>query len=199
MAIPLAAQETAPDAPSRDPAALVADYDVIVSKAGTDRQMRSHISMMRERAVTPEGRRDLEESYLVGLQSMGLPPSFPISYGRAVDFSAAEQRSRFVATILLGDVDGDWQVTMAEVQTMLRSNRGENGAAAAFLRSDLDTDGIVTFEEIKAQAMATPSSQDGLPERQWKTLSIFDFDDDGVVTREEFDRGLDAVAASPRD
>ena len=146
--------------PAAAPGAPASDLDLIRQKAGSDRVLRSYLSMIHHRAATPEGRSEIEQQMLSGLPASGAAADFPVALGNTLGLEAAQERSRFVAEALAADIDGNWEVTLEETRLLLQSGRNE-GSAAAFILSDTDGNGILTMDEIKAAAVAQRQNRPG--------------------------------------
>lgn len=180
--------------PSVPPFAPNPDLEIIRQKAKDNRVLRSYIAMVHERASTPEGRQEIEQQLLNSLPYPGGTDGFPVTIGVALGLEAARERARFVSEALSADIDGDWQVTLAETRIVLQSGRNE-GTAAAFILSDADGNGILTMDEIRMAAEAQIRSRPGRSAAQADMIAVFDLDGDGLLTRDEFNRSLDALAA----
>lgn len=178
-----------PDAPS-------AVLDIIRERAANNRVLRSYLAMVHDRATTPEGRQDIEQQLLNALPDQGMAADFPVALGNSLGMEAAQERARFVADALSADIDGNWQVTLEETRILLQAGRAQ-GTAAAFILSDTDGNAVLTMEEIMAAAEAQIRNRPGRSGRQADMIAVFDLDGDGLLTRDEFNRSLDALAAAP--
>lgn len=208
LALPLAAQPVAD--PSQDRATLNARLEARPDlKENYARIETSVLRQMGQRPVMPasmDGRIFLIN--LLGIDRRRLSEgSYP--YRTALRIEAAAARARTAARILVADFDGDWQVTREELRDYLggmtqspderviaaAGGRGPTpGAAELFMLGDLNADGVLDEAEIKAVIALAPRNVPVVQGRLAPLLEIFDLDDDGVLTPEELDRSVAAMA-----
>lgn len=174
----MASAQTAPD-PKADLAALDA-------RAATDPELQQFWESLRSRLARTD--RPTAEQVLRMLDQ-----GFPINYRVERQIKLAASRAQYAAEILRSDLDGDWQVSRDElIASLSGSNRGRGDAASAFVLGDKDGNDILDTAEIQqaADAMVFDIERNlgrtGVPR-------LFDFNDDGVLTQAEYNRGLAAL------
>lgn len=173
--------QTAPD-PKADLAALDA-------RAATDPQLQAFWNSLRNRLARPDRPTSEQLMRMAGEIREG----FPVQYRLERQIKLAMARAQFAAEILRSDLDGDWQVTREElVASLSGSGRGQGGAAEAFVLGDKDGNDILDTAEIQRAAGGLESRSGGEMGRN-SFARLFDFDDDGVLTQAEYDRGLAAL------
>jgi hypothetical protein len=119
----------------------------------------------------------------------------PFAYRDAANVQMAQMRGQFIAQILTSDLNNDGDVTKDELRTALQNDRnGQNGqAASAFFSSDADTNDVLSAAEIREAASLFLRGQGEGRYQDQAFAMVFDFDDDGILTQPEFERGEKAL------
>jgi Ca2+-binding EF-hand superfamily protein len=144
------------------------------------------------------------------------------------EVGAAQRRSRNASEVLTYDLDGDFKVTLDEVEKVTRSNRTRSSLSSdeeaitheiqRFMsKHDINKDGIVELSEAIVdstrrpgrtrieQIADTPLGADGqvtraeLKKLAERTFAAVDKNRDGKVSREEFNAITQVRAAARRD
>lgn len=174
-----------------------ADLAALDARAEADHELQPLWRSLRDQLS--QGNRPTAEQVLQmkgRIRSM-MRGGFPINYRLERQIVQAANRARSAAEILSSDLDGDWQITRDELVTSLSGPQlglrlGRGDAASAFVLGDKDGNDILDTAEIKQAVgsgvsdLTTGIGHSGLPK-------LFDFDDDGVLTRAEYDRALAAL------
>lgn len=116
-----------------------------------------------------------------------------------VDYKLAGLRSYALGELAAADLDGDGAVSTSEkAQAMALHSRGLRSRLSRLHRAaDQDGDGNVSGEELHTYPGIYAAGEFGDSDRQ-RVMSVlaFDLDQDGAVTLEELNEGLNALDAS---
>lgn len=186
QAVP-AFSETQPSAP----ASSAADLATMESKAATDPALRMVMAYVTRSSGTSTARDRLEQrlQYGGGIGHDGL--TRPIRIDAPDQLRRAQSRASALSAILAVDLNGDWRVTGEEIRIAL-GIRSMSGPAEALVTHDANGDGALDMDEMKAAA-TDKSARYANP--RTSPLKLLDFNDDGILTPEEYQRGLAAVSA----
>lgn len=113
----------------------------------------------------------------------------PIAIDAPERLRLARYRASALSAILSAGLNGDWRVTDTEIRTALGVHNMA-GPAEALVTHDADGNGALDVDEMKAAASdkaARYSNPHSNP------LKLLDFNDDGILTPAEYQRGLAAV------
>lgn len=207
LAAPLDAQETN-EAPTPS-----ADLLAMRSKAENDPALRSLLQRledaMRRRNSDPAwDRRSAAQDFvfrgallrtgmrLVMNQVMNLDEPVRISTLELLE--PAQQRAQAISEVLRADLDGDWQITRDELLEAAKYQRIE-GAAQAFVTSDVDRNDVLSTEEIKIAVDEMIKDRFAREDMGPNLMPVFDFDSDGYLSKAEFDRGVTALVQRAAD
>lgn len=177
------------ETPAADPAA---DLAAITAKAAADRNLQVWLQQMLQYKSRPNEARMMLDQQMFQFDGMGRTPGdVPFNYRTLAQVLVAQQRAQYLGQILTADLNNDGQITMQEIKDALRV-RQIQGAAEAFFSSDANNDSVLAPEEIRAAADRQVSLQQGRAQRG-NPAQLFDFDDDGIMTPAEHDRGMAAL------
>lgn len=104
----------------------------------------------------------------------------------------SQMRGQYLGQIMTADLNNDGQITRQEVKDAL-SVMQIQGAAEAFFSSDANNDNVLSLEEIRAATDRQVSLAQGGNGDRVSPARLFDFNDDGILTLEEHDRGMAAL------
>ena len=122
------------------------------------------------------------------------PPSdFPLKVSVIEERPVANARAQYLSQILSADLNNDWSVTREELTDALTVQYGRFDTASLFLLGDKDDDNILTLDEIRA-VVTERAASDQFNSRARLPPNLFDFDNDGLLSRAELDRGLTALS-----
>jgi len=171
--------------PAADPQA---DLATMQQKAAADPQLKMLFdSLSRSSSETARQRFERLIRYSGYFPQGGLKR--PMNIAAPAQLRAAEARARAAQQILAADLNGDWQVSLEEIRTAL-SVRRLQGPAEAMLTYDANGDGVLSTDEIHA---AADDSAARYASPRTNPLVLLDFDNDGMLTPEEYNRGLAAL------
>ena len=192
------AQETAetPTAPEADLAALRANADRdpdsyrmildllgrVYKKDGNDKLSMEAVRNVISRDVTG------------GRMSRGKIQSF--DYVLAAQIDLASDRTQQFGSILLFDQNGDWQVTKEEIVTIAAWNENfDRVKPMGFLDGDSNGDDTLTIDEIIKFIDSTAGRRNDVQflGQRMKGAALLDMNNDGVLTKDEFDRAVAAL------
>ena len=175
-----------------------ADLAAIMANTRSDPFLERVVSDLQMNfANAPEGLQGKREIFIGTSNILQRVPNlqFPINIGVIRDSDLAQRRARLLSGIMVADLNGDWQVTRAELKDALMFDNLDI-ASQAFLAGDIDIDNILSTEEIR-QIVASGATQDGFQrngrDQRNDTAFLFDLDGDGVLSTEEIDRCLLAL------
>lgn len=181
---PALAETAAPD-PAADLAAMTA-------KAASDRNLRVLLQQMIQYKSRPSEARSMLDQMMFQFDGVWRRQSdSPLNYRVLTRVQTAQQRAQYIGQILSADLNNDGQVTQQEIKEAL-SVRQIQGAAEAFFTSDANDDAVLSPDEIRAAADSQVSVSQGRGLRA-NPAALFDFDDDGIMTPAEHDRGMAAL------
>jgi len=169
---------------------VAADLALLESRAAADPELGRVMEALRGNRSTQPVEQKLEMTVERAFLRDG---ALPMHYRLAGQMRIASNRAQMVAEILRSDLDGDWQITRDELKaTLTQHGRGNGGSAAAFVLGDADGNGVLDTAEIKQAVEAIQRDQDHL-RGQEAMPRLFDLDDDGILTRAEYDRAVAAL------
>lgn len=185
LALPMQAMaQTKPDP--------TADLATIKLRAENDPSLQSFLQRVLDIRSGPEDRRRRLEAQLFQTLPNGSPSGAgPIPYRASEQVQNAQIRVQILSRILTADLDGDGSITTQEVKDTLRVT-SVDGAAEAFFMGDANNDDILSPEEIRAAANQQLSKQ-GRRIANPDPMVLFDFDDDGILSVAERERGIAAL------
>jgi len=190
LAAPItAAAQTSGQAADQNP-----DLDFMRAKATSDPQLQRIFQQILQTSGKQQRR---SPSELIAQFAFRSVPALrggittPIDIEAAAAIGSARMRAQVMSQIMVADLNGDWEITRAELKAALGLMR-ITGAAEAFFSSDADNDGVLTGSEIRAAIALQASMRNRSSRQETSVLSLFDFNEDNILTPEEYDR---AVAA----
>lgn len=170
-----------------------ADLAALQARAAADAGLAAILSQLQDN-ISARANRPVEH----WLEMMGgFRPNrdggLPLNYRVQGQVQIAEARAQAVAEILRSDLDGNWQVARDElVASLSQASRSGGQAATAFLLGDTDGNGTLDTAEIKLAAEAMTKTI-GVHRGNYGIPRLLDFDDDGILTQSEYDRGVAAL------
>lgn len=170
------------------------DFATMVAKTINKPELRRQLEMVLQMRRNDNGT-DLMQNRMLG-RYQGLRDgviSKPFHYAAADKVEMAQQRARIWGQMLATDLNNDGQITKQEVRETLEFYPTQ-GAADAFFTSDVNDDNVLSAEEIRTAVEAqTQVTYGNNGRRNPGLIEVFDFDDDGYLTPEEYQRGLVAL------
>lgn len=180
-----AAQTTA--AQTGDPGA---DLLIMQQKAEAKPELRGLFAQFLRTGQRPEMQQMLEQQVLGGrIARRGLDQPYP--YAAMADFQLAQNRAQIWGQLLAADLNNDEQISKEEVTTVLQLGQ-RSGVADAFFASDANGDSILSHDELRSEVERQTGQGDRYYDRS-AMAAVFDFDNDGSLTRDEMDRGMAAL------
>lgn len=174
-----------------------ADLTVIETRAKGDPKMERLLRQLRENMergqLQSRDMRDVLMRYMPDFNGFDRE-NRPYEYRLEAQRRQAQIRAELLSDIMRADLDGDWQISRAEVAAVVRLSRG-GSVADVFVLGDTDGNNLLDMQELQAaiNSMAeTRGHRDG--NRPVQSLRLFDLDDDGILTLDEVDRSLAALA-----
>jgi hypothetical protein len=169
-----------------------ADLAAITAKAASDRNLQVWLQQMMQYKSRPTEARMMLDQMMFRFDGMGQSQSdAPLNYRVLAQVQISQQRGQYLGQILAADLNNDGQVTQQEIKDTL-SVRQIQGAAEAFFSSDSNNDAVLSADEIRAAADRQVNLSQGRALRA-SPAQLSDFDDDGVMTPAEHDRGMAAL------
>lgn len=168
----------------------VSDLSLLESRAAADPELGMVLESLRDNSGTRPVEQKLE---MMGGRGYLRDGALPLNYRVAAQIRAATTRAQMVAEILRSDLDGDWQITRDELKAALTQGRhGSGDGAATFVLGDADSNGVLDLAEIK---LAVEAMQRDLRALRGQEVipRLLDLDDDGILTRAEYDRVVAAL------
>jgi Tfp pilus assembly protein PilV len=183
--LPLASMAETPPAPAADLAA-------ITQRAGTDRNKQIWLQQMVQMKSRPsDARANLDQMIYQGNGNGRAQIGAPFAY-RLLDLvQKSRTRAQYLGQIMTADLNNDGEITRQEVKDALSVSQVQ-GAAEAFFSSDANNDNVLQPIEIRAAVDRQVGLQGNNGDRVSRAW-LFDFDDDGVLSPEEHDRGMVAL------
>jgi hypothetical protein len=166
-----------------------ADFDLIQKKAEADPQLRGYFSRFSQMQQNSGAIRMMLDQ--VNNQIIGRNRSLPFAYRQEADVQIAQARGQVWGQLLSVDLNNDGEITAAELKTTL-SFGGRNQVADAFFVSDANNDFVLSHEELRAEVERQVGDRNRFGGRS-QSAALFDFDDDGILTDEEMQRGVAAL------
>lgn len=182
---------TDPAEPSRK-----TDFAFMAAKAKTDPelgQLFRQIESMRQ--SRPKSSDDMVSQMLQASIGGNYDPLKPVAYLERVEVEQANQRAQILSRILAVDLNNDWAITLTEIKTALKYGR-QGMAAETFITYDADSDMTLSTDEIRGAIDAELETQYGKrngSKNRAGIAALFDFDDDGILIPEEYQRGIEAL------
>lgn len=167
-----------------------ADFDLIQKKAEADPQLRGYFSRFTQMQQNSGAIRMMLDQ--VNNQIIGRNRSLPFAYRQEADVQIAQARGQVWGQLLSVDLNNDGEITAAELKTTL-SFGGRNQVADAFFVSDANNDFVLSHEELRAEVERQVGDRNRFGGRS-QSAALFDFDDDGILTDEEMQRGVAALS-----
>jgi Ca2+-binding EF-hand superfamily protein len=118
----------------------------------------------------------------------------PFSLRKAAGQQAGRIKSERLAKILAMDLNGDWEVSRAEIDA--QSLTDKRFKAEGVTSYDLDGDGTITIPEITASIDADPDLGNPKEAARMKALALLDLDRDDLVERGELRDFLELLEAT---
>ncbi len=173
-----------------------ADLAAITLKANGDRNLQMFLQQMGQLHNRPEDVRRMMDERLYQYLPNGRPGGDgPVAYRIAEQVQQAQVRAQIYSQILTSDLNDDGSISKQEVKDTL-SVAQVRGAAEAFFSADANDDSILAPDEIRAAVDLQAALSSG--RRGANPMALFDFDDDGVLTPAERDRGMAALGLITR-
>lgn len=166
-----------------------ADFDLIQKKAEADPQLRGYFSRFSQMQQNSGAIRMMLDQ--VNNQIIGRNRSLPFAYRQEADVQIAQARGQVWGQLLSVDLNNDGEITAAELKTTLGFG-GRNQVADAFFVSDANNDFVLSHEELRAEVERQVGDRNRFGGRS-QSAALFDFDDDGILTDEEMQRGVAAL------
>ncbi len=182
--MPAAAQTTSSEETAN------ADLVLLRERAKGDRFLSQFLSDARQQNQDAERvRQIIEDQMRIGRRSEAV---WPALYRTAEMVQISELRGRKLGEMLIADLDNDGAINAEELRATLEV-RQVQGVAEAFFSSDQNGDGVLNAEEIRAAADEQMKRDFGNRGNQYNIMKVFDFDDDGALTENEFERAMRAL------
>jgi hypothetical protein len=166
-----------------------ADFDLIQKKAEAIPQLRGYFSRFTQMQQNSGAITMMLDQ--VNNQIIGRNRTLPFAYRQEADVQIAQARGQVWGQLLSVDLNNDGEITAAELKTTL-SFGGRNQVADAFFVSDANNDFVLSHDELRAEVERQVGDSNrfrgGSP-----TAALFDFDDDGMLTDAEMQRGVAAL------
>jgi len=109
----------------------------------------------------------------------------------------AQRRASQIGQFLAADLDGDGAITQEERSSV--NSRLAVEMEVLFARGDSDGDKIISIIELLRYMKTQAPQQRNHRETRYKTLLLFDMDQDKTVTTDEVIAAIDAIAAAAKD
>jgi hypothetical protein len=171
----------------------VADLAILIAKAEAEPALNNYLRDLTRMNGANGDKRVLVKELLNQIPGTRYGFTKPIHYTALVAVNLAQRRAQTTAEIMSADLNNDGQITKAEVKDTLEF-KPEQGIAQAFFTSDANDDSILQPDEIRAAVETQLAAQSyGRDDQQIGMAKLLDFDDDGYLTAEEFDRGSKAL------
>lgn len=193
-------------------AAAISALYVVSSFAETDPSAAADLAAMRQKAeATPgagqaidpiigmirqrqeRGEPDFALRFVFGPTGIRSTSNFPVDINAIEGRPRAIARGMYLSQLVGADLNNDWSVTRDEMTSVLELRDGRNNAGDLFLLGDKDRNNILTLDEMKA-VVTERAAMDQPNRRNALSLTLFDFDDDGQLTRIEVDRAVRALS-----
>ena len=170
-----------------------ADLVLLEMRAATDAEMSAIFSQLRGETGVRSGRTVEQMVDMFSGLRQSRKGTLPVNYRLQAQLRGAAIRAQAVSEILRSDLNGDWQITRNELVASLgQADHGGSQAATAFVLGDMDQNGALSTDEIKAAAEAMLDST-SRHQGSESTVRLFDLDDDGILTKSEYDRVVAAL------
>lgn len=166
-----------------------ADFDLIQKKAEADPQLRGYFSRFTQMQQSSGAIRMMLDQ--VNNQIIGRNRTLPFAYRQEADVQIAQARGQVWGQLLSVDLNNDGEITAAELKTTLGFGE-RNQVADAFFVSDANNDFVLSHEELRAEVERQVGDRNRFGARS-QSAALFDFDDDGILTDEEMQRGVAAL------
>jgi hypothetical protein len=166
-----------------------ADFDLIQKKAEADPQLRGYFSRFTQMQQSSGAIRMMLDQ--VNNQIIGRNRTLPFAYRQEADVQIAQARGQVWGQLLSVDLNNDGEITAAELKTTLGFGE-RNQVADAFFVSDANNDFVLSHEELRAEVERQVGDRNRFGGRS-QSAALFDFDDDGILTDEEMQRGVAAL------
>jgi hypothetical protein len=166
------------------------DFEFIQKKAETDPDLRGFFSRFtRAQQDTSMIRMLLDQSTN---QLIARDRKLPFDYRVEAQVKMAQARGQVWGQMLSVDLNNDGEITAAELKATL--NFGSRSQVAdAFFASDANNDFVLSHEELRAEVERQIGDENRYGSRS-QIAVLFDFDDDGILTQEELQRGRAALS-----
>lgn len=174
-----------------------ADLALLETRAKADPQLEHLLQQLRANIARGQlqsrDMRDVLMRYLPEFNRLQRDMQ-PFDYRQEALTYRAERRSQLLGDIMRADLDGDWQISREEAVSVVRTAHSQN-IANAFLLGDADDNNLLDMAEIQASIVSMTEARSDRDGRSGsKSLQLFDLNDDGVLTLQEIDRSLAALA-----
>lgn len=176
-----------------DPGFVVTlDLVAMIAKAEKDRELLMMLENLIARRSNQNSLRMLEQVVMPANNSGHDLNAAPYRYAIVAQVRQAQNRARVIGEMLAADLDNDGQIARQELTDLLAMERVDH-VADAFFTSDKDGDNVLNADEIRAAATETARLMMGNRQDRQHFAQVLDFDDDGYLSAEEYQRGLVAM------
>jgi hypothetical protein len=166
-----------------------ADFELIQKKAEADPQLRGYFARFTQMQQDDGRLRMVLDQF--NNQIIGRNRKLPLAYRLEIDVQMAQARGQIWGQLLSVDLNNDGEVTAAELKAALSvGNRSQ--VADAFFASDANNDFVLSQDELRAEVERRAGDENRFSGRPL-SAALFDFDDDGILTEEEVQRGAAAL------
>lgn len=172
--------------------AVTPDLLTMITMAKESDELLRHLENLVARRTNENSLRMLEQVVMQDAQGRHNLKDRPYRYAIAGQVRAAQFRARMLGEMLAVDLNNDGQVTQQELTDAL-SLVQVNHVAEAFFTSDKDGDSVLNAEELRDAANASVFHQMHDRSKLPQFAQLMDFDDDGALSHEEYQRGLIAM------
>lgn len=168
------------------------DFVTMVTKAAESDALLRHLENLVARRSNENSLRMLEQVVMQDMPRRYDLKTRPYRYAIAGQVRAAQFRARLLGEMLAVDLNNDGQVAQQELTDAL-SLVQVNHVAEAFFTSDKDGDAVLNAEELRMAADAAVYMQMNDRSGPPPFAQLMDFDNDGALNHEEYQRGLVAM------
>lgn len=176
-----------------DPGFLITlDLVAMIAKAEKDRELLMMLENLIARRSNQNSLRMLEQVVMPANNSGHDLNAAPYRYAIVAQVRQAQNRARVIGEMLAADLDNDGQIARQELTDLLAMERVDH-VADAFFTSDKDGDNVLNADEIRAAATETARLMMSNRQDRQHFAQVLDFDDDGYLSAEEYQRGLVAM------
>jgi len=171
---------------------VTVDLVTMIAKAGKDRGLLMMLENLIARRSNQNSLRMLEQVVLPQNNGGHDLNAAPYRYEIVAQVGQAQNRARILGEMLAADLNNDGQISRQELSDVLAMDR-VNHVADAFFTSDKDGDNVLKADEIRAAATETVRVTMGDRDDRQHFAQVLDFDGDGYLSAEEYQRGQVAM------